>query len=552
VGLPAILLVHAATLLAGWTLACAGPASIAADRHAEPRIAEADAALDRASPRPGDGLRYGAEPLVPPTPVEQDATAAAVARLTLGGASPARSAALSLAARELAGLAARGDPDPLSRRRVREAVWRAAAPDAAPSAHLVSGPRQRVVEALLAVLQPDPATHLGVGAAEHAGIVHLAVITSARRARIAPFPAAVPPGADPVLSGDLTAPLSGARVVVTLPSGEVRQAGGGDGRRFRVRPPLEAPGRYVIEVVGTGPRGPQVAALLAVTVGAPGAEPETVVTSAAAAAAEPRPEPRGDEGAESRLLGEINRLRRRHRLAPLTASPALAAVARRHSEAMLAQGLLAHVLPGGGDLADRLHAARIPYRRALENVATGRAARDAHEAVEESPAHRANLLSPDVVQLGVGLARGALAGGDPVVYLTEILVAPSDPGEDDRRSPEERVRVALWAERQRLGRAPLTSDPRLEALASEAVAVLQRDGELTPQPFADRALALGRSVAAADAFVVGSPAEAARSAHLHDARFSRVGVAVTQGDSPRWGAGRLFIAIVYADAPPDR
>ncbi|MGB8932542.1 MAG: CAP domain-containing protein, partial [Anaeromyxobacteraceae bacterium] len=62
-------------------------------------------------------------------------------------------------------------------------------------------------------------------------------------------------------------------------------------------------------------------------------------------------------------------------------------MARRHSEQMRAAGTVAHVLPGGGDLASRLAAARIGYSKAFENVASGATSLDAHAATEASPAH---------------------------------------------------------------------------------------------------------------------------------------------------------------------
>ncbi len=62
-----------------------------------------------------------------------------------------------------------------------------------------------------------------------------------------------------------------------------------------------------------------------------------------------------------------------------------------------------------------------------------------------------------------------------------------------------------------------------------------------------RALDLGRKVIAVDAFVAASPAEAARSANLGDPQFRRVGVGVAVGDSARFGAGRLWIAVIYTD-----
>jgi uncharacterized protein YkwD len=65
----------------------------------------------------------------------------------------------------------------------------------------------------------------------------------------------------------------------------------------------------------------------------------------------------------------------------------------------------------------------------LENLAKGQDALSAHEATEESPAHRENLLASGPTRAGVGIARAVLPGGGPVVYLTEVIVEPAgDPG----------------------------------------------------------------------------------------------------------------------------
>jgi hypothetical protein len=74
-----------------------------------------------------------------------------------------------------------------------------------------------------------------------------------------------------------------------------------------------------------------------------------------------------------------------------------------------------------------------------------------------------------------------------------------------------------------------------------------RSDEPAPGALADEALALGRKSAGADAFVVASPDDAAHSTNLPDARFRRVGVGVAIGDSPRFGSGLLWIAVVYTD-----
>jgi uncharacterized protein YkwD len=169
-------------------------------------------------------------------------------------------------------------------------------------------------------------------------------------------------------------------------------------------------------VGGSGPRGPTVAALLEVACGD--------VVPAAVPAGEP--EPPDPAAAAARILVAANVLRARQGLTPLLGSAPLDAQARRHSEAMLAAGTLAHRIDGGEDLLARLAASGIRYRSARENVARGDGALDAHRAMVESPAHLANLLAPDARLMGLGIARGALPGGQPVVYLTEILVDPRD------------------------------------------------------------------------------------------------------------------------------
>jgi uncharacterized protein YkwD len=258
-----------------------------------------------------------------------------------------------------------------------------------------------------------------------------------------------------------------------------------------------------------------------------------------------------DAAAEAAVVRAMNATRLRHALAPLARVPELDEVARRHSAAMAAAAKVAHVLPGTGDLADRLRRARVPYRRAYENVARAATALDAHEAAEESPAHLANVLRPDTTRVGVGLARGVLLpSGAEQIYLTEVFVEPPDAGAESPLTPEARVREALWGERARGGLPPLTADPALDALArEEALALRARDASAPAADAGERALAVGRGrrLAAVDVFVASAPDEATRSSNAADARLRRVGVGVATGDSARFGAGRFWIVVVYTD-----
>jgi uncharacterized protein YkwD len=147
----------------------------------------------------------------------------------------------------------------------------------------------------------------------------------------------------------------------------------------------------------------------------------------------------------------------------------------------------------------------------------------------------------------VGIARGSGAAGEPTTYLTEILVEPSEDQSESRLTPDARVREALWRDRARLALPPLTSDATLDALARDAAHVLRETDAGERGELEQRALALGRRWAAVDVFVASATGDAVRSANLRDPRFRRVGVGVVEGASRRFGASRLFIAIVYTD-----
>jgi uncharacterized protein YkwD len=375
-------------------------------------------------------LRYGVEPRLVFAPVELRAMELAAPRLRRpGDPPPARSPVLALAARELAALAASGDPAPLARAHVRDALWNAAASDPAPLAYLISGPPARVAEALPPVIAARSfAGHLGAGVVERDGTAWLVLLASPRRARLRSFPRAVAVDDTAVLDGELVTGLADPRLYVTAPDGSVQEQSITGTRRFKAELRFDHRGRWLVEVVGRGLNGPEVLALLAVDAGA--------LPPAAASGPPAGPDPEDPAAAEARVVVAVNATRGRHGLPPLEPSSALQAVARAHSAEMLRQGLLAHVLPGSGDLGARLRRARIPFRKALENLAKGQTALAAHEATEESPAHRDNLLTAGPTQIGVGIARAVLPGGGPVVYLTEVFVEPPRDGAANPEAPE--------------------------------------------------------------------------------------------------------------------
>jgi uncharacterized protein YkwD len=527
----------AAALLAA--AACATPAPDARGGAALP-APSTPAAPAPVRPPPAQGS-YGPEPELALAPVEVDALELAEKRFGGAGGRPRASTALSIAARELAARAADGEVEMPSGPAVRAALARSLAWDAAPRLYRISAPPGGVEAALAPLLRAAPATHIGAGAVERDGVVHLVLLASERKARLDPFPREVPLAAGIALSGELSRGLHAPRVAVTSPSGEVTEpevtARGG---AFRANLAFPARGVYAVEVLARGDGGPEVVALL--TVAAGGARIEIPPRSPAAAR-----EPADLGAAEAQVVRAINATRGRHGLPPLEGDAAIAAVARRHSEAMRAAGRIAHVLPGSGELGERLRRAGVPYRLASENVASAATALAAHEQIEGSPAHLANVLRGPARKVGVGFVRGRAPSGAEVVYLTEIFVEPAGDLGQGPLTPDAQVREALWRERARLGQPPLTADVALEQLAREAAASMRARDATDADGVEERALAAGRRLAAVDVFVGSRPDDATRSTNLGDARFHRVGVGVATGDSARYGAQRLWIAVLYTD-----
>jgi uncharacterized protein YkwD len=126
--------------------------------------------------------------------------------------------------------------------------------------------------------------------------------------------------------------------------------------------------------------------------------------------------PAGDNVA---LVGQatlclLNQQRAANGIAPLAENAALTTASAGYSQRMVAQGFFGHESPDGGTLVERL--TDVGYLGdddawiVGENIGWGQAslatARSMVSAWMNSPGHRANLLSADYTQVGLGLALG--------------------------------------------------------------------------------------------------------------------------------------------------
>lgn len=103
------------------------------------------------------------------------------------------------------------------------------------------------------------------------------------------------------------------------------------------------------------------------------------------------------------LLSRINQVRAQEALRPLTDRAELREAAQAHAQDIAGRGVLDHRGSDGSKLSDRLHRVHYDYSIAAENLADGTV--DAAATVSlwmQSPGHRANLLLPDVREVGIG------------------------------------------------------------------------------------------------------------------------------------------------------
>ena len=134
-----------------------------------------------------------------------------------------------------------------------------------------------------------------------------------------------------------------------------------------------------------------------------------------------------DAKVQDAILQEVNAFRASAGLAPVRLEPRLSRAAEQHSRDMLARNVLSHQGSDGSDPGARIARAGYRWRSYRENVGAGyMTMREAVAGWVQSPEHRANLLAPDVTQVGVGFAGGPgmMAGNIPRTFWTLVLAAP--------------------------------------------------------------------------------------------------------------------------------
>jgi uncharacterized protein YkwD len=140
---------------------------------------------------------------------------------------------------------------------------------------------------------------------------------------------------------------------------------------------------------------------------------------------------------ENHLLQLVNASRAQAGLAPLVFDAELGAAAQNHTVWMDQTDTFSHTGVGNSSPGDRIAAAGYDDAGWAENVAytswwdpTGTVMMNQatvdqlHQQLMNSPGHRANILSADMREIGIGLHQGVI-NGMPAAFVTEVFGIPT-------------------------------------------------------------------------------------------------------------------------------
>lgn len=163
---------------------------------------------------------------------------------------------------------------------------------------------------------------------------------------------------------------------------------------------------------------------------------------------------------EQQMLKLLNLERERAGLPPLDWNAKLAQAAQAHSRKLASHEELSHRFAGEPGLTERVSVTGARFSALAENVALAGNADEAHEALMNSPGHRANIMNPEYNAVGI-----AVVWVDHDMYVTEdfarvVATYSAEQFRDAVVASINRVRL-----QRRIAPADFRGDPELDRAA---------------------------------------------------------------------------------------
>ncbi|HEY0828138.1 MAG TPA: CAP domain-containing protein [Bacilli bacterium] len=113
---------------------------------------------------------------------------------------------------------------------------------------------------------------------------------------------------------------------------------------------------------------------------------------------------------EQQMVNLVNAARTKEGLTALKVNLELSRVARFKSQDMIDNNYFSHQSPAYGSPFEMMKNFGITYSSAGENIACNQSVEAAHEALMNSPGHRANIMNKGFTEIGIGIVNGGMCG----------------------------------------------------------------------------------------------------------------------------------------------
>ncbi len=500
------------------------PSGAAVDRYNDPPV----------TPAPSDPL------------ADRIVNALREAAVQAGMQAPVADGRLFAAARDLASVVPENTP--IQYPAVEFALQRHGIIEPSPHLMVIWGPiddPQAIMEQLVTripeILQSGPFSRVGVGSAVRGKDGQGAAILALQVSSIEtdPIPRALRAGGHTMLHGRVRAPYQNPQLFVTRENGDVDELPvKGSGGEFRASLSCdERQGRQQVEITAVDEHGSTVLANFPVWCG------ESPPTSMRIEYDPRDAETLSAADAEKRLVDLVNTDRAHYGLPPLVSDPAVAAVARAHSQEMYETGVVAHISPRTGSAADRIKVAHIITPVVLENVARAYGVVEAEQGLMNSPGHRANILTRDATRIGVGIVVGEEVAGRRELFITQVFTFKG--GKVDPVAAVAQVRKAI------AGVSMASEDPQLSRLAQRqaqevASGISPSDSTKHTSARANTEGLPGRYSRVSTAVIPVPRVSAFQADKVFDAKITNYGVGIAQGPNPTLGDNAIYIVLLIA------
>jgi uncharacterized protein YkwD len=352
---------------------------------------------------------------------------------------------------------------------------------------------------------------------------------------IDPLPRALPAGGTAKLSGHVEGTIKNLKVQVVDPVGKLTTTKG-EGNAFSA--PIacgEHNGKMLVQITGESDSGDTQLASLPIVCGG------SLATEVALPSA-------GPAGAFDAAAGEksvsdaINADRTGAGLKPLNVNAALSGIARS-----LAEQQAAGKTVSGADLTTMLQDKEISPSQTSETGARAASADEALAQLSNNPSDRANEMSPDVTDIGIGVAKGPDLGGKPsaiVIMLYLKQLPPADPV-----AAKSKLYESIAKKRADSKLETLTKDEVLESVAQKyAEAAAKHAGQVPKEDETEIMAPLYKNAMVVNQMGGWVPDEAAAAGPSDQGtalgKGKAIGAGVALGRSVQYGKNSLFVVVL--------